>query len=183
MKRIGLGLLTLSLMVLAVGCVKLKPVVLNRKTQLENQVLGAFQRLERDLVLSSSVRGNADAAKLSPLQREALEALMIREFYRDDIDALKQEQLLGEGKSGMLELLTQPKEPQQLEEVRRQVKQENDARMVIMRRVIQINRDLTEKDLPMVRRIFYRLNRQTANPGDRVQLESGQWEVVKGEKQ
>jgi len=64
----------LVLLASAPGCVKLKPVVLNRKTQLENQILGAFQRLEQDLVLASSVRGAAASARLSPMQREALEA-------------------------------------------------------------------------------------------------------------
>ena len=39
---------------LGAGCVSLKPVVLDRKTQLENQILGAFQRLEDDLILASS---------------------------------------------------------------------------------------------------------------------------------
>ena len=33
----------------ALGCVSLKPVLLDRKTQLENQVLGSFQRLEPEL--------------------------------------------------------------------------------------------------------------------------------------
>jgi len=183
MKPRGLqALAALLLLATGQGCVKLKPVVLNRKTQLENQILGAFQRLEQDLVLASSVRGAAATAKLSPLQREALEALMIREFYRDDIDALKQEQVVGEARSGLLELLTEPKLPEQLQEARRLLKRENDARTVIMSRVIQANRALSERDLPLVRRVFYRLNRQTASPGDRVQLENGQWETVKEPK-
>ncbi len=38
------------------GCPVVKPVVLDRKTQLENQMLGTFQRLEENLILASSVR-------------------------------------------------------------------------------------------------------------------------------
>lgn len=161
------------------GCVSLKPVVLDRKTQLENQILGSVQRMERELVLASSVRAEGKAApKLSPLQREALEAMMIREFYRDDIEALKEAQLVGEGRDGLLVLLSEPKEPEPAAQAKRLVEQENKSRTVIMRRVIQLNRDLSERELPLVQRIFARLNRQTARPGDKVQLDSGQWEVV-----
>jgi uncharacterized protein YdbL (DUF1318 family) len=161
------------------GCVSLKPVVLDSKTQLENQVLGSVQRLERELVLASSVRAEGKAArKLSPLQREALDAMMIREFYRDDIEALKQAQVVGEGREGLLVQLSEPKEPEQAAQAKRLVEQENKSRTVIMRRVIQLNRDLTERDLPLVQRIFARLNRQTARPGDKVQLDGGRWEVV-----
>ncbi len=168
----------LTLIAAAWGCVSLKPVILDRKTQLENQILGAFQRLEQDLVLASSVRGAPPATKLSPLQREAVEAMMIREFYRDDIDLLKQEQVVGEGNEGLLVLLARPEQPARAARVERQVKLENDSRTVIMRRVIQTNRDMTERDLALVRRIFHRLNAQTAGPGERVQREDGQWETV-----
>jgi hypothetical protein len=170
----GISLLYLA----SLGCATVKPVVIDTKTQLENQVLGAFQRLEQDLILASSVRGEG-GAKLSPLQREALEAMMIREFYRDDIDALKQQQVVGEGKDGLLLVITKPDQPERAQEVEKLVKRENDSRTIIMRRAIQQSRDLQEKDLPLVQQVFARLNRQTAQPGDRVQLESGRWETVK----
>lgn len=170
---------TLLLVAAGWGCVSLKPVVLDRKTQLENQILGAFQRLEDDLILASSVRGSqTPAAKLTPLQREAVEAMMVREFYRDDIDALKQAQVVGEGKDGLLVVLARPEAEAQAAEMERLVKLENDSRTVIIRRVIQQERSLTERDLPLVRNIFYRLNRQTAQPGDKVQTEDGQWITV-----
>jgi len=178
------ALAALALLAAAGGCISLKPVILDRKTQLENQVLGAFQRLEQDLILTSSVRGEAQgqAAKLSPLQREAVEAMMVREFYRDDIDALKQDQVVGEGNQGLLVVLSRPEAPERAAEMDRLVKLENESRTVIIRRVIQTNRELSDKDLPLVRSIFYRLNRQTARPGDRVQLESGQWETVQAKE-
>ena len=37
------------------------------------------------------------------------------------------------------------------------VQQENRDRMVIIRRVIQLDRQLSERDLPAVKRVFYRL--------------------------
>jgi len=170
----------------AFGCAKVKPVVIDTKTQLENQILGAFRRLEQDLILSSSVRG-AGGHKLSPLQREALEAIMVREFYRDDVDALKQEQVVGEANTGLLLVLAKPDKPERALEVDKLVKRENDSRTTIMRRVIQLNRGLSDKDMPLVREVFARLNRQTARPGDRIQLDNGRWESiaaleVRGEK-
>lgn len=161
------------------GCVSLKPVVLDRKTQLENQILGSFQRLEKDLILTSSVRGEQPAPKLSPLQREAVEAMMSRAFYEDDIDELKQQQIVGEGKDGLLKILQAPDKPELAKRVKQLVEEENRNRTVIFRRVIQINRDLSDRDLPLVRRVFYRLSRQTAKPGEKVQREAGDWEEIR----
>jgi len=103
---------------------------------------------------------------------------MVREFYRDDIDALKQEQAVGEGKDGLLLVLRKPDQPGRAQEVETLVKRENESRTVIFRRVIQLSRELGDKDLPLVRQVFARLNRQTARPGDRVQQEDGRWETV-----
>ena len=172
----------LLLLPLTLGaCVTVKPVVLDRKTQLENQVLGTFQQLKQDLVLASSVRGpGAGAAeKLSPLEREAAEAVMQREFHRDDLEQLKADKAVGEGKDAMVVLLSAPEEAAAAARARRLVKEENAARAVIMDRVIQLNADLKQADLPLVRRIFRRLNRTAARPGDLVQRDNGKWEEVR----
>lgn len=169
----------LALAALLGGCVTVRPVVLDRKTELENQILGTFGRLERELILASSVRGSAAAAQLSPLQREALEAMLNREFNRDDVDALKAKQVLGEGNDGLLKVLVAGGEPAEAQRVQRLVEQENKDRMVIMRRVIQVDRALGDKDLPLVRRIFARLMAQVAEPGQRVQQEGGAWDTVR----
>jgi len=159
------------------ACVKLNPTILDHKTQLENQVLGSFQRLERDLVLASSVRGDR-AQPLSPLQREALEAMMTREFQRDDIEQAKREGRVGEATSALLVSLDAPKEEPARRAFERLIRRENSARTVLIRRVIQLNRELSDRDLPLVRRIFYRLNVKAARPGDRVQRENGSWEQL-----
>jgi len=160
------------------SCVKVNPVVLDRKTQLENQILGTFQRLEDDLILASSVRGPRPEPSLSPLQREALDALMTREFYRDDLDALKAKQIIGEGRDGLVQVLTPPAEAAEAKAVQEVVDAENRCRKVILQRVVSSSRELSEKDLPELQRVFYRLNAQTARPGDRVQQEDGSWRVV-----
>jgi uncharacterized protein YdbL (DUF1318 family) len=163
------------------GCPKVRPATVARKTQLENQILGTFDRLEDEVILASSVRGEqaGTAAKLSPLQREALEAMLDREFNRDDIDALKAQQVLGEGNDGMLVLLTPPADPKEAQRAKALVERDNRDRQLIIQRVVQINRELSDKDLPLVRRLFYRLNVQAARPGDRVQQPDGQWTTVR----
>lgn len=164
------------------ACVTVKPVVLDHKTQLENQVLGTFKRLSQDLVLASSVRGPGAATsggKLSPLRQEAAEAVMLREFHRDDLEQLKADKVVGEGKHALLVLLSAPTEQTAAAQARRLVSEENGARGVIMDRVIQLNADLQQEDLPLVRRIFRRLNREAARTGDLVQRDNGKWEEVR----
>ena len=164
------------------GCVSVKPVVLDQKTQLENQMLGTFKRLEEDLILASSVRGGRAEAKISPLRREALEAMMTREFNRDDIEELKTRHVVGEGNDGMLAIREAPGEAAQAARVKQLVKEENAARLVLINRVIQESRELDAQDLPLVRRMFYRLNLQTARPGDQVQQAAGKWVEVQASK-
>jgi hypothetical protein len=132
------------------------------------------------MILASSVRGERPEPKLTPLQREAVEAMMSRAFNKDDIDTLKQEQVVGEAKTGKLELLAPPEKPALAKRVTRLAEQENRDREVIIRRVVQQSPGLSDKDLPAVWRVFYRLNLQTAQPGDKVQREAGNWEVVHG---
>ena len=160
------------------GCVSVKPVMLDRKTQLENQILGTFQRLEEELILASSVRGG-EGKKMSPEAREAAEALMTREYFRDDIEAYKDKQALGEGSNAMLVLLKAPDDAGEAARLRRMVDEENRARQVIVNRVIQLGRDLNKRDLPLVRRMLYRLNSQAARPGQMVQQLDGRW-MAKG---
>jgi hypothetical protein len=166
-----------SLFFALAACISLRPVVLDQKTQLENQILGTFQRLEDDLILASSVRGDEPQNTLSPLQREAVEAMMTREFIRDEIEEWKEKQAIGEANTGYLEALSLPAEEEQAKRLKTLVDEENRNRKIILERVIDLNKDLSRQDLPMVQRLFYRLNVQTARSGDKVQLESGNWSV------
>jgi len=60
------------------------------------------------------------------------------------------------------------------------VQEENADREVIMRRVIETSEDLSDKDMPRIRKMFASLNRDKARVGDMIQLENGKW--VKKEK-
>jgi len=160
------------------ACVTVKPVVVDRKTQLENQILGTFQRLEDDLILASSVRGERREPGLSSLEREAIDAMMTREFQRDDVEALKARQAVGEANTGLLVLLTPPADAAEAQRAKELVAEENRCRQVLLRRVIALGPDLSDKDLPELQRILYRIQAETARPGDRLQGEDGAWRTV-----
>ncbi len=105
--------------------------------------------------------------------------MMSREFNRDDVDELKRQQVAGEGTTDYSwcsrrrpTCSTGPREEL--------VERENADRTLIMRRAIQLDRELTDRDLPLLRRIFHRLNVQAAPPGARVQRDDGRWHTVVG---
>jgi hypothetical protein len=162
----------------AEACFTVKPVVPDQKTQLENQILGTFQRLDDDLLLASSVRGEEVPRNLSPQEREVVEALMTRAFNKDDVDDLKQRQVVGEAATGLLELFGPPPDEAEAARAKRLVEEENRSREILVSRVAQIGPGLGKKDLPLVRKILYRLNVGTSHPGDKIQLEDGRWQVV-----
>ncbi len=56
----------------------------------------------------------------------------------------------------------------------------NESREIIMRRVIDLNENLTDADTPKVAEIFGKLNVENALPGHRVQVEDGSW-ILKGD--
>lgn len=162
-------------------------------TQLENQVLGRLQKLEAELILASSVRGDrpdrtgdakrtaggAPATQPSPLQREALDAMARRAFNADDIARFKRNGWVGEGRDGLLHLLggapaTRPADKR----LRPLVSEENRDREILMRRVIQLEPDLGRDDDHLVRLIFYRLHVQSARAGEMVQNADGKWVPV-----
>ncbi|MZH03334.1 MAG: YdbL family protein, partial [Nitrospinae bacterium] len=53
--------------------------------------------------------------------------------------------------------------------------EENEDRLVILKRIVATNENFTDKDLPKVQKISASLNRDNANPGEKIQLEDGNW--------
>ena len=51
----------------------------------------------------------------------------------------------------------------------------NQSREVLMLRVVRTNENFTLKDLPAIRKVFSKINRQNSAPGTRVQAEDGTW--------
>ena len=168
----------LFLLLVPFSCVTVKPVVVDRKTQLENQIIGHFERLEEEMVLVSSVRGRVQTSKLPPLQREALDAMLNREFNRDDIEQAKDDLLLGEGNDGRLKLRKAPEDPARARMLERLLAEENRDRATIVRRVLQVEGGLSSRDRPRVWRALAQLQLRAAAPGHWVQREDGSWAQI-----
>jgi len=168
--------------------------VVSERTALENQVLGSYNALTRDVLLVASVRGvdPTGTVKTPPRrsreQQNAVEAVETLAFHEDDVDAFKRLGWAGEDNEGRLAPfpLERSNVPDNLQafagrytqaEFDAVVAQVNRAREIVMQRVVETSPDLTDRDLPQVRRIFARLNREKALPGEKIQDEDGKWGV------
>jgi uncharacterized protein YdbL (DUF1318 family) len=187
----------LALIIMALsGCTlaKVDVNVVSERTALENQVLGSYNALTQDVLLVASVRGvePSGAIKTQPKKsrehQNAVEAVETLAFHDDDVDAFKRLGWVGEDNQGRLApfALQREKVPDELKgfadryqhaEFDSVVVQVNKARDAVMQRVVDTNPDLTDKDLPLIRSIFARLNRENALSGEKIQQEDGSWSV------
>lgn len=160
----------------------------SQKTALENQVMGSYKELDDDVVLLASVRGvNKDGsvlktAKPSDDAKRAISAKQNQDFNRDDIDELKQKQILGEATTG--ELLVLPKgvglaetaTAADTELAKTIAREENADREVIVRRIIATNESLGTKDLAAAKVIYRKKIIELSPAGTWVQTDDGSWE-------
>lgn len=190
----GAAAAAVALLVLG-GCTlaKVDVNVVSERTSLENQVLGTYNSLSEDMLLVASVRGVSPTGKIespprhTPEQQDALRALETISFHADDVDSFKRLGWVGENNEGLLTPFARdiPKGvPADLKafgtrygeaEFRQVVADVNRSREVLIRRVIQTNENFTSKDLPAIRKVFARINRQNSGPGTKVQEEDGRW--------
>jgi uncharacterized protein YdbL (DUF1318 family) len=178
----------------SMGCTlaKVDVNVVSERTALENQVLGSYNALSDDVLLVASVRGVDPSGKIKTPPRKSREyrnAVMSMEtlaFHEDDVDGFKRLGWVGENNLGLLTTFPMNKEkaPDDLQafaarfppdEFRSVVKQVNRAREVVMMRVVETNVNFTEKDLPQIKAVFAKLNREKALPGEKIQKEDGSW--------
>ncbi|RII25126.1 MAG: DUF1318 domain-containing protein [Geobacter sp.] len=190
-KRIGYLLAALLLG----GCTlaKVDVNVVSERTSLENQVLGTYNSLSEDLLLVASVRGVSPTGKIdapprrSPEQQDATTALETISFHADDVESFKRLGWVGENREGLLTPFTR-EIPKNIDkdlqafatlyteaEFRQVIDEVNQSREVLVRRVVQTNENFTDKDLPAIRKVFARINRQNSAPGTRVQADDGSW--------
>jgi len=173
-------------MVVISGC-SFKFELTAQRTALENQILGSYKELDSDVVLVSSVRsldatGTKKDVQISDLQLAAVKARQNQDFNRDDIDELKDGQILGETNDGRLALLPAGRglgaaakpEDRKLAEVL--LFEENRDRQVIWQRVIQQNQELGAQNLKDVIKEFVKMQRQAAKPGHWYEDDRNQWQ-------
>ena len=184
-----------SLVLILSGCTlaKVDVNVVSERTSLENQVLGTYNSLSEDMLLVASVRGVSPGGKIdvpqrhTPEQLDATRALETIAFHADDVETFKKFGWIGENNEGLLTPFTRENPKVTSEELKsfaanysaaefQQVVQEvNQAREVLMMRVVQTNENFTIKDLPAIRKVFARINRQNSAPGAKVQEADGRW--------
>lgn len=196
--RFGNVSLALSLALSVSGCTlaKVDVNVVSERTSLENQVLGTYNSLSEDMLLVASVRGVSPSGKIeapprhTPEQADATRALETVAFHVDDIETFKRFGWIGENQEGLLTPFKRETPKVSSEELKsfaanyseaefqQVVSEVNQAREVLMKRVVQTNENFTLKDLPAIRKVFAKINRQNSAPGSRVQGEDGRWSTL-----
>ncbi len=188
------------LAVLAVGCgctlAKVQVDVASERTTLENQVLGSYNALNRQAMLTASVRGVDPLGRVQPPAtmsagaQDAVDAMQVLAFHADDVDAFKELGWVGEAQNGLLQPFGMFREnvPDNLnafvnrysrDEFDSVVEAVNEARMTTMRRVVETSADLDVGDMERVQAVFGSLNAENALPGEKIQTADGQWTVKK----
>ena len=196
---IGKISLTLGLAALCFsGCTlaKVDVNVVSERTSLENQVLGTYNSLSEDMLLVASVRGVSPTGTIdapprhTPEQVDATRAMETIAFHADDIETFKRFGWVGENQDGLITpfpRVTPKVTTEELksfaanyseDEFQQVVKEVNQSREVLMMRVVQTNENFTVKDLPAIRKVFARINRQNSVPGSKVQDADGKWHTL-----
>ena len=185
----------LALVLILSGCTlaKVDVNVVSERTSLENQVLGSYNSLSEDLLLVASVRGVSPTGRIesapprSPEQQDATRALETVAFHADDLENFKRLGWAGENREGLITAF--PRDiPKGITpdlqafatlyseaEFRQVIDEVNQARRILMQRVVQTNENFTAKDLPAIAKVFAKINRQNSAPGTKVQGDDGSW--------
>jgi uncharacterized protein YdbL (DUF1318 family) len=178
LKKVFTSILLLSGVVF--GCAPRPEVVvtlIDERTALENQIIGSFEELESEAWEVASLRG-VPAEEVPAWRRRVIEAFKVRRFYKDDLEEFKADGSIGENIRGLLSVLETEKMKTNKEYrdlVTRVVQEVNEARIVIMRRIVEIQEGLDEDDMEEVRRIFAKMYQDNAKPGHWIQLPTGEW--------
>ncbi|MEO5345571.1 MAG: DUF1318 domain-containing protein [Magnetococcus sp. YQC-9] len=165
----------------------LEVTVVDERTALENQVLGSYAELQREVMVLTSVRGiDPNGARVRPLvpgsaeYQVVLRAMRRQAFNRDDLDHFLKIGVIGENNTGGVTLLASEKlVPEARMLATRLVEEENHDRAFVWQRLIDSDERLSAADLPRLRTILATLNREQAQDGVQIQLPDGRW-LVKG---
>jgi hypothetical protein len=148
------------------------------------------------MLLAASVRGVDSSGNISRPpeqsreQKETIKAMQIMDFHADDLDRFKRLGWVGEDNQGLVTPFAVDREnvPEDLkefadrysvEEFEYVIQRINESRQKIMMRVIYMNEDLRESDLPEVRNVFAKINAEKARPGEKIQDRDGNWQIKK----
>lgn len=176
----------LFLLILTSVACSIKPNVklVDRKTSLELQLIGAYDKLGDELTLISSARAR-ESARIGPegsgASASALRARRRQLFNRDDLDNLRTRGCVLEKHDGTItdracDFATGDWERRR----KRIVGEENADRAVLVEYAISIDPALGPGDRPALQRAFQSIQRDRAQPGWAFEEKSGEVEVVDG---
>ena len=182
MRRTAMLAATVGIAATYWGCAVKPPEVriVGEKTALEKQILGTYAQIEEDVWMVASVRSSqgGEGVVLSEEKKRVLEAMQNRAFNKDDVEEFKKDGCVGENREGLLEVRPCAKrgEDQEYQALVEQIVQEdNRDRKIIMKRVINVNADIEREAEEEVAAVFAKMNRDSAKPGDWIQLPDGKW--------
>ena len=130
------------LIVSVISCtVKIPDIkITGEKTALENQVMGEYTKIKEDAWMVASERGDGQL-KITADRKDVVAAVRDREFLKDDMNELKIKGYLGETTSGLLEIVDEATvlklEKKEKDLIGLLLKKENQARSLIMKRIIE----------------------------------------------
>lgn len=185
--------LLLTLLLTACTLARVDVEMVSERTALENQVLGTYNALDAQMLLAASVRGVDESGAVSEPPRhsqtykDAVTAMQTLDFHADDLARFKRLGWVGENKRGYITAFAMQKEnvPEDLEDfANRYTKDEfehvvssvNTAREALMERIIYMNENLKDADMPEIERVFAGMHASDAPAGTRIQAEDGSWQ-------
>jgi uncharacterized protein YdbL (DUF1318 family) len=175
--------LFLSVVLLFLSCSIKSPefTITGQKTNLEQQVLGSYQYLRDEAIVTTSARTPGDNNAAYEQQQAIVQAMKNQRFNKDEIDELKKERVIGENNRGLLEVLSTEKY-QSNEKYRSRVDllvdAENADRRIIYQRVLLMN---DVKDDAETNIIFANMQIEQSAFGTMIQQPNGEW-IEKKEK-
>lgn len=170
----------LALATLTSGCLTYRPIIVDRKTDFELQLLGTFERYQQRPSPNAGLAPRPRTTVAGADAGQALRAVVESELLRPEVWHGKQARLVGEGRDGLLVLLAPPAEEVERARLTRLVAQENAWRRWLMQAVIATDAALDARDLPEVQRVFHRLQLALSEPGELVQGGDGRWQPYAG---
>ena len=112
MKRILLvAVIVIQIVVQGCTLASVNVEVLSERTALENQILGTYNALDKEMLLAASVRGVDEKGQIktppkkSRGRRDAVEAMQILDFHSDDLRRFKDLGWVGENSEGLTEVI------------------------------------------------------------------------------
>jgi len=147
------------------------------KTALESQILGSYERLTTNTMVTTSVRAAepGSAAGSDADNQVLIEAVQSQKFNKDETNELKQDKVIGENNQGFLVVLEHEKyhqDSQFKKFVDSLVEEENRNRRIIYQRVFALN-DVEESEDSMY--IFAQKQQEQSKPGTMIQNLNGTW--------